>query len=162
MFKVLPLVLFLAITQASIAEEISAQKKQVIDEMLEVTGAVQIAETMGTAIANQMITAMSQQEQLSSEVEAIIREEAQATMQEGFIDNRFVHEMSYEIYHKHFTIAELKEIVAFYKTPTGSKVTNLLPQITQEGMLKGQKQGESLVPVLQKRILARFKEEGIM
>lgn len=68
--------------------------------------------------------------------------------------------MSYVLYHKYFTTAELKEMVLFYKTPTGKKVTSVLPQVTQEGMLAGQKHGQSLGPVIEKRLKARFKKEG--
>lgn len=36
------------------------------------------------------------------------------------------------LYARQFTLAELNEIIAFYKTPTAAKMQKLLPQITQE------------------------------
>lgn len=36
------------------------------------------------------------------------------------------------IYARHFTVAELKELAAFYRTPTGSKALRELPQVMGE------------------------------
>jgi len=38
------------------------------------------------------------------------------------------------IYARHFTVEELREIIAFYRTPTGAKVLRLTPQLTAEVM----------------------------
>ncbi|HEY8460183.1 MAG TPA: DUF2059 domain-containing protein [Blastocatellia bacterium] len=37
-----------------------------------------------------------------------------------------------EVYDKYFTEAEVKDLVAFYKTPTGQKIIRILPQISAE------------------------------
>lgn len=36
------------------------------------------------------------------------------------------------VYARHFTAAELRELVAFYKTPTGAKTLHELPKVTAE------------------------------
>jgi len=38
------------------------------------------------------------------------------------------------IYARHLTIAEMRDIEAFYRTPTGAKTLKLMPQITSEVM----------------------------
>jgi hypothetical protein len=38
------------------------------------------------------------------------------------------------IYARHFTAQELREIIAFYRTPTGSKLLQLTPQLSAEVM----------------------------
>ena len=162
MIRALSIIVLFVFAQFSFSEEISEEKKRVIDKMLKITGALKIGELMGTAIANQMITAMSQQHKdLDPKAVEIVRDEVGKIMHDQFIASRFVNEISYTIYHKYFTTAELKEMVAFYKTPTGSKMAALLPQVTQEGMLAGQQHGQSLGPIIQKRIMERFEEEGI-
>ncbi|NLT51459.1 MAG: DUF2059 domain-containing protein [Ignavibacteria bacterium] len=60
------------------------------------------------------------------------------------------------IYVKNFTLAEMNEIIAFYKSPIGQKVINKMPAVMQEAMQEGQKWG---VVVLNK-INARLKEKG--
>ncbi|MCO7222711.1 DUF2059 domain-containing protein [Pleionea sp. CnH1-48] len=161
MIRVLLVSILLAFSQVSFAEDLTDEKKRVIDELLEITGALKIGEMMGTAVADQIIVAMSQRSNLDPKAIAIVQEEVKALMIEQFIDNGFVHNMSYGIYHKYFSTKELKEIVAFYKTPTGKRMALHLPQITQESMMAGQKHGQSLGPEIEKRILERFKKEGI-
>ena len=162
MKKRLALLFLIVMSHQSFAEELTGEKKRVIDEMLEITGALEIGKQMGTAVANQMLAVMAQQnEELSPQIVAIIQDEIGKIMHDEFVANGFVNEMSYTIYHKHFSLNELKEMVAFYKTPTGSKMASLLPQITHEGMMAGQKHGESLGPKIQKRLMARFEQEGI-
>jgi len=162
MIKILSVIVLITFTQFSFSGEITEEKKRVIDEMLEITGALEVGEMMGTAVANQMITAMSQQqEKLDPKVVAILKDEVGKIMHDEFIANGFVNEIAYTIYHKHFTTAELKEMVGFYKTPTGSKMAALLPQVTQESMVAGQQHGQSLGPIIQKRLMARFEKEGI-
>ncbi len=162
MNKVLLVLLLSIVSHLSFAEELTKDKKRVIDEMLQITGALEVGEMMGTAVANQMIDAMSQgQKDLDPKIITIVQDEVGKIMHDQFIANGFISEMSYTIYHKHFTLNELKEIVEFYKTPTGGKMAILLPQITQEGMLAGQMHGQSLGPIIQKRLMARFEKEGI-
>jgi uncharacterized protein len=38
------------------------------------------------------------------------------------------------VYARHFTAEELREIIAFYRTPTGDKVLRMTPQLTAEVM----------------------------
>ena len=161
MYKTILFLILALNSQLLLCEEITEEKKQVIDEMLEITGALKTGEMMGNAMANEMIAALSRQQQdLDPGIVEVLKDEVAQIMHDEFIANRFVNEMSYPIYHKYFTTAELKEMVAFYRTPTGSKMANLLPQLAQEGMLAGQQHGQSLVPVIQKRLSARFEKEG--
>jgi len=160
MFKAITFLVLFIFTQCTYADEITIEKKLVIDEMLEITGALKVGEMIGTAIVSQMIAAMSQQQMdLDPKFIEIIQDEVGKVMHEEFIANGFVHEMSYTIYHKYFTLVELKEMVAFYKTPTGRKMALVLPQVAQEGLLAGQQHGQSLGPIIQQRLLARFEKE---
>ena len=38
------------------------------------------------------------------------------------------------IYARHFTVEELREVIAFYRTPTGKKLLKMTPQLTGEVM----------------------------
>lgn len=161
MVKVIAVALVLAFSQLSVADDLTDEKKGVIDEMLEITGALKIAELMGNAVADQTLGVLAKTQKIEPNVVAAIRDETNKIMHEEFIESRFMHEMSYEIYHKYFSTDELKDVVAFYKTPTGRKMTKHLPQITQEAMLAGQQHAISIQPKIERRLAARLKEEGI-
>lgn len=149
-------------SQSLWAAELSKDDKKVIDELLEVTGAVKIGEMMGMAIANEFVNAMAQQDQrLSPQVVSIIQEEIGKVMNEEFVQNGFINNLSYDLYPKYFTMAEIKEMVKFYQTPTGRKVAAVMPQLTQESMLAGQMHAQSIIPLLQERLMKRLAAEGI-
>lgn len=45
------------------------------------------------------------------------------------------------IYNKYFTGEEIKQIIAFYQTPLGKKTISVLPQISRDSAIIGQKYG---------------------
>ncbi len=53
------------------------------------------------------------------------------------------------IYRKHFTEAELKELIAFYQSPVGKKSLDTMPAIFQESSLVGKSLAERNMPALQ-------------
>jgi hypothetical protein len=64
------------------------------------------------------------------------------------------------IYRNAYTEAELRELIAFYKTPVGRKTVELMPRLMQEGMEVGQRQMEPHLPELQRRLQARMMGGG--
>jgi hypothetical protein len=48
----------------------------------------------------------------------------------------FLEKAAYPIYDKYFTEEELRDLVAFYKTPTGQKSIQVMPGIVRESMEK--------------------------
>src|SRR6478736_1350150 len=64
------------------------------------------------------------------------------------------------LYARNFTAAELNEVVAFYRGPTGQKFIQKLPLITQESMVIGQRFGQSIAAELRSRIVAELRKRG--
>jgi hypothetical protein len=60
------------------------------------------------------------------------------------------------IYKKHFTQAEIKQLIAFYQTPIGKKVTATLPAVTQESMVAGQQWGQQIGA----KVVQQLQEKG--
>lgn len=60
------------------------------------------------------------------------------------------------IYKKHFTQAEIQQLIAFYKTPIGQKVTATLPIIASESMQIGQQWGQEIG----QKVARRLQEKG--
>ncbi|MFT5133813.1 MAG: hypothetical protein ACI9SC_002286 [Gammaproteobacteria bacterium] len=162
MFKKILLIVLCLFSFSTYAEELTDEKKKVIDELLEITGALRIGEVMGAAVANQMITALTKQKgELDPKIVEILKAETAKIMHDEYVANGWINNMSHGIYHKYLSMAEIQELVDFYKTPTGSKVVSVLPLLTQEGMLAGQAHGQTLGPIIQQGIQDRFRREGI-
>jgi hypothetical protein len=61
---------------------------------------------------------------------------------------------SADVYTKHFTRKEIDDLAAFYKTPTGKKLSSLLPTLSGEV-------GAKMAPMLMTRLPAALKKHGI-
>jgi hypothetical protein len=64
------------------------------------------------------------------------------------------------IYANNFTAAELREVTAFYRGPTGQKFLQKLPSIMQEAMVAGQKIGTKLGEELRARMIEELRKKG--
>ena len=69
-------------------------------------------------------------------------------------------DLNVPIYDKHLTHDEIKEIIKFYESPTGQKLIQALPQISQESYVSGEKWGYELgMKVREKLIKGGFLKD---
>lgn len=68
-------------------------------------------------------------------------------------------EMTVPIYDRHFTQDDIRQLIAFYETPVGRKLTAKLPAITQEAMAAGQKWGEEIAQRVVTRLQAQEQKK---
>ena len=146
------------------AETSDSAKRLLIDELLVQTG--QSAKDTGKLFSNvfieQMTTALKQAKpNIDPKAFDVIEQEVKLIIDEALLNDNIMADILYPIYSSRFSEEELKELIAFYKTPLGKQLLQNMPAITQEAMQAGQKFGQSLGPKIQERILARFKSEGI-
>jgi hypothetical protein len=71
------------------------------------------------------------------------------------LPKKLVEHAAVSIYVKHFSTAELDAIIAFYNTPLGKKLQELMPELAREGDQLGQ---ETFVSH-EKELMDRFQQE---
>lgn len=136
--------------------EVTPEKKALIKEMLEVTGAKHLATAIAGHVSKMIVeSSKKNQPNLDPKVLATINEEVLAVFKEE-IDKDSFNQLLYPIYAKHFTVQEMKEINAFYSSPTGKKTVKTIPQVTQESMTVAQAWAKGLSPKIQERVKARL------
>jgi hypothetical protein len=64
------------------------------------------------------------------------------------------------IYDANFSAGEIRELLAFYRTPLGQKLIAQTPQIIQQGMAMGAVWGQRVAPRVVERIRASAKQKG--
>ena len=146
-------VLFMAtaVTTPSYAE-ISAEKKELVREFLEMSGVKQTAVVMADGMFNLFATDFKKKNPNASQKTLnIIKEEISAYYDEAFASDSY-YNILYPIYDKHFTSEELVDIMNFYKTPTGKKTLKVMPIMMQESIAAGQVWGQAQVPAIQARL----------
>jgi hypothetical protein len=133
--------------------EISDEKKAVISELLTVIKAdVQTKEIMQAMFAQMesmypsiIDSLVDKQTDLSSAQKEQVKKEHiernrnfNSRFNEKFIKminfEDYMNQVFYPLYDKFFTTAELNDLLAFYKTPTGQKFITATPQLTGESM----------------------------
>jgi hypothetical protein len=63
-----------------------------------------------------------------------------------------------KLYKDAFTEAELRDVIAFYRTPTGQKVLLKLPEVMQQGAAIGAKLALAHTPELEQMLTERSKQ----
>lgn len=143
----------------ALADELTAQKKTDIGQLLQMTGALSLGKQMAVTMVAQMTEAIRTSrpdipqrllDGLPKDVEDVIEKNTGS-----------FRELMIPLYHKHFTGAEIKEMIRFYSTDLGRKTIRVMPTLVQESMAAGQLWGRRLAPEIEARIKARFKKEGI-
>ena len=64
------------------------------------------------------------------------------------------------LYARTFSTEELREVVAFYRGPTGQKFVQRMPLIMQESMLIGQRFGQSVATEIRDRMIEELRKRG--
>lgn len=142
-------VVFLAIASAAFADEASHRK--VASELLDLVSPATLAQSNIVAAAEPMFEAMRQQG-----APAPLLVEMRAALVD-WVDKEFIWDelkpKMVDLYVKEFTEAELSSIMAFYKTPAGTKALSRLPALFADGLKIGQDYAQSKQASLDARIM---------
>lgn len=134
-------ILFCAFTLVGFAQNTTKIDK--IRKMLELTGSAKL----GKQVAQNMIASFKQ---------------SYTSVDQAFWDD-FEREIKAEdlinlmlpIYDKYYTEEDIDQLIAFYNSPIGKKMTENLPMITQESMVAGQAWGKKIGEKAAERLRAR-------
>jgi hypothetical protein len=161
--------------QTSIETKISPEKQALIKEYFEITGGREaVNKNLDAVFANlnnalPMIIAanIEQDANLTATQKADLQKsmpEMVARMSKRLQDGlnqeldfaKVVEEVNYPLLNKFFTEAELKDLITFYKSPTGQKAISLQPQIYTEATTK---LNAILIPAMQKMMKKATDDE---
>ncbi len=161
-FLILLTTFLFSLPSVTLSEELTPQKKRQIDDLLNMTGAGRLGEMIGSAFIQQMTRMLKQTNpDIDPLAFDLLKEEINDLIHDEVVEGNALGKLSYPIYHKYLTSADLEELIRFYNTPVGKKAIEIMPIVTQEAMQAGQVWGRSLGPKIQQRLNSRFKKEGI-
>jgi uncharacterized protein len=168
-------VFLLAAAEARAQQTTPPEKAALIKELVELTGAGSNAEAvMNSVIAEVQSDSRKQFEAALEKMGSLTPEEREVLVEKEAEDakrindrvmqlfreridfKKITEEVSYEVMDKYYTTDELKDLIAFYKTPTGQKAVKLMPQIFADSI---QKMSERLTPQLMPIINQVLEEE---
>lgn len=132
---------------------LNAEKLALIKEFLVVTNAKKMAADSSDMMlglqaseTQKLIDSLIDEDKsLSPEMKADVRRIAEASAEKSnarvreFFSKRMdlgelIEEVSIPVYDKHFTEQQMRDLITFYKTPTGKRMIEVTPQLTMELM----------------------------
>lgn len=176
-FNALAIFLILCFSSVVFAQEtkISPEKKKVIAEIISVMKADQKLKEVMQAMFKQLdanypliVKAMLDKRTGITPAEKTKIEDDLISQQNNFnsrlqqkmiqaIDfQEFIEATFYPLYDKFFTAAQLNDLLEFYKTPTGQKLNDVLPQLSAESVRLSQ---EYLTPKIEGILQEAIKEQ---
>lgn len=140
----------------------SPEKRTDIIKLLKITGTAGIASKMGVYASNQIIDVWQKsKKELTPRAIEIIKEEMTAVINEQVADEESFFSYFIPIYDKYYTHSEIKGLVSFWESELGRKSIQVMPSLMNEGMVAGEKWGQSIKPIAVERIIKKFEAEGI-
>jgi len=125
-----------------------------IKALLQLTGALNTAQTVVNSVVPQMLGLIrTANPSISQELIDQAVKDSQDEIKKAIPE--FVEPMI-TVYDEHFTGDEIKQILAFYRSPIGQKLIAKQPELVQQGMVAGRAWGK----MVGERLVARLRAEG--
>ncbi len=136
--------------------EAQAAKRADIRKLLELTGAA----SLGRQVMEQMMdSVMPLLKQSAPSVPEEVWKEFAAEFTDASATEELI-EITIVIYDKHLTHDEVRGLIAFYQTPLGKKLVQVLPAIGRESMEAGGRWGEERGRKIVERIFEKLRQRG--
>lgn len=158
-----------------VAQQIPEEKRKLIEEFLELTGGEKTFQQVSQAMLSQMeqqFTAMlgsdlvgspqlspQERQQVAANMNREMSRIAQKYNQlflERIDYQKIVEEVYYPLYDKYFTNDDLRVLIDFYKSPTGQRTIEIMPQLLQESV---QRTAQVIAPTVTSIIQEIITEE---
>ncbi|HKJ23808.1 MAG TPA: DUF2059 domain-containing protein [Myxococcota bacterium] len=160
---VLAATIFALSTVPARAEEPSPEFQASVAELMRITGASSLTDQVATNLSMIVIDGLRKSmPELPDRAIEIMHEVTLDFYDELFSDEARLTRDYAAIYAKHFTKAELDEMIAFYHTPTGRKAIQAMPSIVQESLQMSQQWAVDAQPRLEAELTRRLSEEGFL
>lgn len=146
----------------ALADELTPAKQADIRALVERTGGLDAALRKIDALGEQAAQAMRQKRPDTPErALEIVRREVRAVLQEKLAGPGGLYDRIAPLYAKAFTHQEIRELLAFYATPTGRKALAVMPGLSAESRSAAEALAREIGPELKRRIAAALAAEGL-
>lgn len=146
----LALTLGLILAAGARAEQLAASHAQAVEELLQ---AMDMSNLLDRSI-DAMLQAQAEGNPQLKPLQGVMREFMSKYMSWESLKPGLV-----QLYGEAFTEPEVRELIAFYRTPLGQKMITRMPELMQKGMALGQKAVQEHLPELREAIAKAMKDK---
>ena len=145
---------------AQAADDVSAGERKKIVELMDVMGMKNITRQVSMSVAKQLAYGLKQAQpdidRKAFDIVLSVSDEVLSARSDELL-GKIV-----PLYAKHFTEAELDELLAFYRSPIGRKTTEAMPAVMQEGMELVATESQSSIPKIKDRVTEQLRAQGLI
>lgn len=142
------------------SSQISIEKKDLINDLLELQGGNYIGEELAFNLVNQQRSLFREKGmQVDEKYFTALMNITSEVVYEELVFNGKLEEMSHKIWGL-FSTKELQELIHFYKQPVGQKLLHSVPEITDNSMSQGLEFEKKISQKIELRLKQRLKEIG--
>jgi hypothetical protein len=144
---------------AMAAPDDNAQRLEKARALIEATGAAALSQQMMDGVTHQLETVMlSQNPGREKDIRSLVQDYVRPALKDGMPELIQGFEA---LYASNFTVDEMDQIIAFYRTPVGRKTLQQMPQIMQQSMALGQAWAGKMMQQAEASFTAAAKERGL-
>lgn len=148
---------------AQIIDELTQQKQADIRRLMDISGGASSGRLMSQALTRQIIASLRQKRpDIPEQTLAVVDRELSAVMKQTLDGPDGLLERMVPLYAKTFTHQEIRDMLAFYESPTGRKAAASLPGLMREGQKIGEDLARQMLPELKRRLTEALSKEGVV
>lgn len=154
--------ILLCVAAAGHADELTDAKRSDIRKLIASTGSDRISDQFAGAVTQSLAHSLkAANPEIPERLFVSLRHDLAAMFAEKMNAPDGMIERVVPVYHKHFTHAEIREMLAFYQTDIGRKAIEVLPSVVGESTAIGQAWGRGLGADIRRVVGAVLAKEGI-
>lgn len=138
-----------------------ASRAEII-HLMELSGTSKIGEQLAPLLAQQFVASLRQKYRIFPErADSVARDIVASYLSDPARTKELMSQLV-PIYEQTFTADEIHELIAFYETPLGRKLTASLPSIEAESVRAGRTWVARMLPGLQEAVLSGLRAEKLV
>ena len=140
----------------------SSEKRSDIIKLLKVSGSLAMSKKMALYAMNQVADVWQKtNKELPLRAIEILREQMSILIEEQLSDGQSYFNYFVPIYDKYYTDSEIRGLISFYESDLGRKTVKVMPHLSNELIIAGEKWGESIAPIAFDRAVKKMEAEGV-
>jgi len=145
------------------AQTISPEFRAEVLKLQDVTGSHQLALQVANTLSRNFMEGLKQaQPGVPARALEITQQAIMDEIGRAFADPDGLPARTVSIYAEHFTLQDVRGMIAFYESELGRKMVSEMPAITRQSAVAAQQFAEERLPSIMTTVLERLRSEGFV
>jgi uncharacterized protein len=143
------------------ADDLTPAKKADIIKLLHANGTERVVDALSLMVTQSYMQSLRNCTNCSPKIPDVVRAETKTVLGAHVDGDAGLLAQQVPVYQKHFTHAEVKQLLAFYSSPTGKKLVAQSGDVTRGAIEVSQQWLNSLAPEIKERVDVALTKAGI-